>query len=378
MPAKVQIRAYNVEFGDCVLLSVDDAGTRRHVLFDFGNVAGKGGPNVMFGPVAQDIQKTTQGTLDLVVMTHEHLDHMEGFYHQRKIFDHMTIRRVWMSVPSAPDYYEKHPKSKKAFAAAQRLLTLCQGHFEARGVAPQLLALLQNNLSNKDRVDYLRRLPVKKRTHYLCRGMSTQGKHDFQAVQFRILAPEREMSLYYGDALRLAEGIIALRRRVASTARRFAPPAHISTTEFERLRASLQAGDIEAVHQIDKAENNTSLVLLVEVAGKRLLFAGDAEEKSWQQMHKHKLLKPVDFLKVSHHGSWNGTPDVNSKNVVEILFPKNSGKRGIALVSTKSHVYGTANPVPDEATLQLLGKRCSQVYSTEKDAKGKLYLDIEL
>ena len=67
--------------------------------------------------------------------------------------------------------------------------------------------------------------------------------------------------------------------------------------------------------------NNTSVVLLVNWRGKRLLFVGDAEwdtrfkegkkNASWNVMwhlHKAKLQEPLDFLKIGHHGSINATP----------------------------------------------------------------------
>ncbi len=380
MPTGIRIRAYNVLFGDCVLLSLPDDGKTKHVLFDFGNVAGKGGTNKIFEPIARDLKQTTGGVLDLVVMTHEHLDHMEGFLSQRKIFDTMTVRRVWMSIPSKPGYYQSHPKSKQAFALTQRMLTSWQKSFADRGLSAnlQLNALLLNNLSNVDRIDYVRKLAGTKRTHYLRRGLSTKGKHDFKDARFTILAPEDEMSIYYGKALALSGGMAEFRRTLERAPERRVAPEHISATDFERLRTGLQTGDLAAVHEIDEAKNNTSLVVLVEAAGKKLLFTGDAEVESWHQMHSRGLLGSVDFLKVSHHGSWNGTPAVNGKNVVEILFPAKPKKAGTALVSTKSNVYGTVNKVPDEKTLTLLQKHCDKVYITEKLAAGKLFVDVAL
>ncbi|HXE74625.1 MAG TPA: hypothetical protein VNN18_03170 [Candidatus Xenobia bacterium] len=380
MPTGIRIRAYNVLFGDCVLLSLPDEGKTKHLLFDFGNVTGKGGANKVFEPIARNLKKVTGGTLDLLVMTHEHLDHMEGFLAQRAVFDTMAVRRVWMSIPSKPDYYDKHPKSKQAFALTQRILEFTKKTFAERGLSANLQwnALLLNNLSNVDRINYVRKLAGAKRTHYLYRGLSTKGKHDFKDVRFRILAPEEEMSVYYGSALALAGGMADFRRTLGRAPERRVVPEHISATDFERLRQGLQTGDLAAVHEIDKAKNNTSLVVLVEAQSKKLLFTGDAEVESWHKMHKLGLLGRVDFLKVSHHGSWNGTPAVNGKNVLDILFPLKNEQTGIALVSTKSNVYGTVNKVPDEKTLTLLKKHCKEVYSTEKQAAGKLYVDIEL
>lgn len=101
VPASVAtLRAYNVLFGDCILVSIPKTDRVRHILFDFGNApsgARGGGRNDVF-PAAKDIAKRTDGRLDLVVMTHEHLDHMEGFFSEKAVFDKMEVGEVWMSV----------------------------------------------------------------------------------------------------------------------------------------------------------------------------------------------------------------------------------------------------------------------------------------
>lgn len=65
-------------------------------------------------------------------------------------------------------------------------------------------------------------------------------------------------------------------------------------------------------------------------------------------------LKPVDFLKVGHHGSHNGTPS----NQLDRLLPKSNKSKATIMVSTQSKVYGTQNPVPDEDLMTDLEGRC--------------------
>ena len=116
--SKINIRVYNVRFGDCVLVSFDAGHGEKHVLIDFGNAPGavkkRGGSDEVFGPVAADIKKRTGGTIDLLIMSHEHLDHMEGFLSQRRVFDGMAVRDVWMSLMSKPGYYARYPKCEPA------------------------------------------------------------------------------------------------------------------------------------------------------------------------------------------------------------------------------------------------------------------------
>jgi beta-lactamase superfamily II metal-dependent hydrolase len=115
-------------------------------------------------------------------------------------------------------------------------------------------------------------------------------------------------------------------------------------------------------------------VFVLEVNGKRLLFPGDAELESWHIWAKHakKELKPVDFLKVSHHGSRNGTP----LGLLDKLLPKSRKKKAQVLVSTKRDVYGTKTPTPDESLLAELKRRCQKLYDT--DGMDRLWVDVDV
>src|SRR5262245_23156367 len=76
----IRVRSYNVGFGDCFLVTVPDGSQTRHMLVDFGNAPGL--LNTNYPAIAENIKEETGSHLDLVVMTHEHLDHLEGFYDQ--------------------------------------------------------------------------------------------------------------------------------------------------------------------------------------------------------------------------------------------------------------------------------------------------------
>jgi hypothetical protein len=58
--------------------------------------------------------------------------------------------------------------------------------------------------------------------------------------------------------------------------------------------------------------NNTSIILLLEIGAKKLLFPGDAQIENWafafQNPEWMALLRDVDLYKVGHHGSLNATP----------------------------------------------------------------------
>jgi beta-lactamase superfamily II metal-dependent hydrolase len=136
-----------------------------------------------------------------------------------------------------------------------------------------------------------------------------------------------------------------------------------SSSDFDRLRSAIREEGVAAARFIDRAENNTSLSMIFEVAGKRLMLAGDAELESWAFMRKHcsDRLKPLDFLKVSHHGSHNGTPT----DLLDTILPVRRAKHATVLVSTKRNVYGRQNPVPDQALMSDLKKRCKKLVTTD-------------
>jgi competence protein ComEC len=56
--------------------------------------------------------------------------------------------------------------------------------------------------------------------------------------------------------------------------------------------------------------NDSSLVLLVEVHGIRILLMGDEEEPSQSQVLRETGGVRADVLKVAHHGSANQDPDL--------------------------------------------------------------------
>jgi hypothetical protein len=96
----------------------------------------------------------------------------------------------------------------------------------------------------------------------------------------------------------------------------------------ERLRRMRGQELLQIVRSLDEQMNNTSLILLFETQGKKLLFPGDAQIENWTYALKdapdakktRRALRDVDVYKVGHHGSLNATP--------KKLLWENFGKRG--------------------------------------------------
>lgn len=381
MSDQIRIRLYDVRFGDAILVSIpdlDDAGRplTRHVLIDVGNVlSGEGGDDDVFGPVLTDIAaEVGERGVDLYVMTHEHLDHVQGLLTGATSEPPITIPidTVWLTASAEPDYYDDHPEAKKKFDQSNAVYFAIRRHLDAAPDAAdrRLLTLLENNNPRRtqDCVDHLRtQLTTPDRVHFVHRGFATDGAHPFREAAFEILAPEEDTSDYYGRFKPMAFGADAgLAVAVDAT---IVPPGGVDTTAFYNLVEMRSNGAMSNALAIDKAKNNTSVVFAIRWRDRLLLFTGDAEVRSWKTMARECELEPVDFIKVSHHGSHNGTPD---ESILDLILPPDRPvpERPVAAVSTCLDTY---NEVPHEPTLAELAARCSAVVST---VDGPLFQDI--
>jgi hypothetical protein len=83
-------------------------------------------------------------------------------------------------------------------------------------------------------------------------------------------------------------------------------------------------------------------------------------------MDCEEVIRPVDFLKVGHHGSHNATPP---DEILERLLPADraGGPRRVALVSTQHDVY---NAVPHPPTLDRIRARVEELVTTQDVAPG--------
>ena len=88
--------------------------------------------------------------------------------------------------------------------------------------------------------------------------------------------------------------------------------------------------------------------------------------------HKHQL-EPVHFLKVSHHGSSNGTP---GEDILEQILPGTpiDERDRVAILSTFLETYPH---VPDERTIRTLEKRGLLVLRIDNEVKPGGYVEVE-
>jgi beta-lactamase superfamily II metal-dependent hydrolase len=392
---------YNIRFGDAILVTVPDRNPAtgrtitRRILIDVGNAptvagSGEGGGDEVFEPVIGDILDELDGhPLDLYVMTHEHLDHAQGLFHastkhpELDLAKRLKVRHVWLTASAAPDYYTsgRYPeaaKKKLAFDEMHRRVTALMATRPAAGTK-DLLELLANNDPTKTTqcVEFLRTLNPK-RTHYVHRGRRLRGTHPFREAKLSVWAPEEDVSDYYGRFVPLDAGAVPSPPAVGRRSRRMPPaadplpPPGVDVGAFLGLVGARRSGAYDNLLTIDKASNNTSIVFALEWRGWRLLFAGDAELRSWKTMAREHVLKPVHFLKVSHHGSHNGTP---ADEIFDAILPATSsdGRPRHSVISTWVDTYPG---IPHSPTNARLATR-TKVHST-LDQRDEPFYEVAL
>ena len=78
-PARIRVRMYRQGLGDCFLVSILRAPKPFHIMIDCGVILGSKNAGEVLTNVVKDIIATTGGAVDVLVVTHEHYDHVAGF-----------------------------------------------------------------------------------------------------------------------------------------------------------------------------------------------------------------------------------------------------------------------------------------------------------
>lgn len=405
-PREVIVRMYNVGFGDCFLLSFyyDRPLADQHILIDFGTVGGKAN---MKG-VANDIKTVCEGKLYAVVATHRHKDHIGGFSDEggpgstgaliASLKPELVIQ-PWTENPSADPKDDSAPLlAKKKKAGDKRIfmasLTAMSSFAETtylqvknfrggKGRASVLEKLALNNIKNKEAVANLQRMG-KKPPRFLQYG-SRSGLENAKllpGVKVHVLGPpalkDQNIRKYAkkSDEYWISSKYWGLKDRASKTPvgprlfprqPRFRPDATPIHTRWFTKRAdgALKSNALGIVTVLDDFLNNTSLILLFEVKGKKLLFPGDAQLENWSYALEQKgikqILRKVDLYKVGHHGSRNATP----RQLWELFTKKKKGL--VTMMSTSPGVYHKSEEgkVPAARLVRALGKQ-SKLQDTQK------------
>jgi hypothetical protein len=347
------IRAYNVLFGDCLLLSWDENDGEHHAWIDFGNFHND--PNAVFNTVYESALERTGGKLDLLVITHRHMDHLEGFYSLRDRFAaDFQIERLWHAhvTPALDQQFE---------VAGQAIRDAVPG--AALRDESILARVYRNNFGTQgitmiDRMNEILAVLPFASDHAVHRGTSLSDilPAGMSKLGIEILAPESDSSVYFEPlehAIGARSGLDGYFAR-STTARDSTDegdrrPIGVKATDsplihladFSRLRRKLRTSGLDILAAVDKTRNNTSIVLAITYKGTRLLLTGDAEEKSWETMKGNGADFNSRFVKIGHHGSINASPKWSFKTAITRRRKSNA-----VIVSTDPTRYTGENEVP--------------------------------
>lgn len=372
-PREIVLRVYQVGFGDCFLLTFrygtpgqDD----RFLLMDFGSTEkpkGVESRSAMLRQVAEDIQRQCKGKLHLVVATHRHADHINGFAVKDgnasgdiiKACQPELVLQPWTEDPSAPEDPRAKPFIDRlealhalAWSLGENLEHLRKLKCYSPGVTKDLRRFAANNLGSKDvanksAVENLRTMG-RRPPRYLSYG-SPLNLDLLPGVKVHVLGPptleqspnilrQREGNVREFWQLLRTSGSLAsdsdpLFDTPATLASEWAPQnARWLIHRLSSLRGEQLLG---LVRSLDDVLNNTSLILLFEIGDQKLLFPGDAQWENWSYALNHpqekdrnkKLLQGSTLYKVGHHGSRNATPKslwnlIESKSLLSVLSTK--------------------------------------------------------
>jgi hypothetical protein len=400
MADKLLVRAYNVEVGDCIYCRIPKA--RKvggviddfHILIDCGSV----GPAAPLGVAIANLETMLPAAgsgkkrLDLLVVTHEHKDHIAGF--DPALFANIRIERIWMNAAMDPD----HPQAGRTLEL-HRLATTAMRNLAALNLSlsPELEELVAlYGVNNDAAMEALREtLPSNNGISptYVHAGMTlAELGLPLQGAKIRVIGPEEDIDRFYlgAEADEDLQGLIAtgaaFKDQPLKPTTTF--PENISRADFRRLQSRMLSTAFAFTELSSRVTNNTSIVLLIEWKGKRLLFVGDAEwdtkykegkaNGAWNVMWKRRktrLNAPIHFLKIGHHGSENATPWNDQQDgavtepgtILEAILPLPAGHAtpaAAAVVSTKRKNYET---IPRSALLVELGRRVRNVRNYKEE-----------
>lgn len=358
------IRMYRQGLGDCFLLKFTGQDKPFNLLIDCGALVSKHYDKELMKRVVTDIQKVTNGKLDVLVVTHEHWDHISGFMDAKELFDTIEIDNVWLGWVENPND-QAALEVKKTLGKQKVALEMAIDRLHCTELAPfknalEALFAFEGGLGvSAGDVDDTWNYILNKGVNVFCDPTKPPLEMaGAKGVRFYVFGPPRnldQIKKLLSPKETYDEGQSGFSSFVAAIEHSVEAGGSLSPFD-ERFRITLDeakkaayfqqhygfvVGDNEEWRRIDydwlnyagelalKLEsytNNTSLAVAIELveSGKVMLFPGDAQVGNWlsweglswkvqeadgseKTVTIDDLLARTVFYKVGHHGSHNAT-----------------------------------------------------------------------
>jgi beta-lactamase superfamily II metal-dependent hydrolase len=340
---------YNPGFGDAFVVTVRNGKAVWRMLVDCGvHTSGVYRPiEEVVGQIIADLtaEKDDPAHLNAVALTHHHRDHMSGFAEDG--WEKIRVDEVWLSYveddkdPTTMALLAAQKKTMDGVAKMVAAASATGSDAEKLRLAGVLAANTSSSVNDRaiarlksktgfagsPRVRYLPslkaaqnviELPVggavihalgpSRDPRQLRRMDPPAAQHWLQALADRDLDDQTQDRTLFASPYLLPKDSVDPRAR-----------EHVAAMELDDV---LNQADsvLAAASAVEGAVNNSSLVFLLEVAGRKLLFVGDSQQGAWEHLLNdpatRSLMGNLDFYKIGHHGSHNATPKDFVSNVM--------------------------------------------------------------
>lgn len=99
---RLTVRMYRDILGDCFLIRAPKDDGTVNVLIDCGILQGMPGAAERAKRIMKDVADTTGNRLDVLIVTHEHWDHISGFDQAKAIFADIAVSELWLAWTEDP------------------------------------------------------------------------------------------------------------------------------------------------------------------------------------------------------------------------------------------------------------------------------------
>ena len=381
------VRMYNVGFGDCFLLTFPaKSGKSVSMLIDCGSHAAGPGPHSIEEVVRRviaDVSQKGKPTIDVVVATHRHRDHVLGF--ESGLWNNVEVGEVWMPWTEDPTDAEARKILETQSRIAQKLMLAAPhlGVEVSKTVQDLANNSFRNELAMKTLHDGFAGSPVRRYLPWKYSQRANLTLDSVPGLLVHILGPARDPDIirdmqppkgmhYLSAAANESSGAapsLPFSDRWGIDRQRFTEMggSRISSTTMTAVARASRIDELAIATSLESAVNGTSLVLMFQLGRAYMLFPGDAQWGTWNRIMTDPttrlLLSKTTFLKIGHHGSHNATPRPLIERIIEVPVP--------SMISTRKMKMWPE--IPKRKLLLAMQKRkYTVIRSDRKDASEQL------